>query len=357
MTLRRALNRIKRRLLPPPSEPVILMYHRIADERVDPWGLAVSPARFEEHLQVLRRSRYPLPLTEFVRNLMAGTLPSHAVALTFDDGYADNFFAGKPRLAAADVPATVFLATGYLDRPGEFWWDELARLLLLERSAQRLELVVRGDAFHLEFGTERLARANDAWRAWAAPLTSRQRAYLAIWQALRPLEDEERRALMAEIRSSFGNGDTRPNLGRAMTFEEARALATDGLVRIGAHTVTHPLLTNLDASSRRREIVASKAACEAVTGGHVQGFTYPYGDLNGEVRSAIEGAGFEYACSTRHGPVTADSDILALPRIHVLDWDGDDFNRTLHLSAARESGELGAIRKLKKSFTDLSRSL
>src|SRR5262245_22898042 len=88
----------------PELRPVILMYHRIADDPVDHWQLAVSPARFEEQLQVVRRTRHPLSLIKFVRHLMAGTLPPNAVALTFDDGYADNLTAGKPRLAAADVP-------------------------------------------------------------------------------------------------------------------------------------------------------------------------------------------------------------------------------------------------------------
>jgi peptidoglycan/xylan/chitin deacetylase (PgdA/CDA1 family) len=62
----------------------------------------------------LRRTRRAPPLTEFIRNLKAATLPEDAVTVTFDDGYADNLLAAKPLLAAADIPATVFLATGYL---------------------------------------------------------------------------------------------------------------------------------------------------------------------------------------------------------------------------------------------------
>ena len=106
-----------RRIWPSGPKPLILMYHRIADQPVDNWDLSVSPAHFEEHLRVIRRTRHPLPLTEFVKDHMAGTLRPDAVALTFDDGYVDNLVSGKPRLAAADVPATVFLATGFLDRP------------------------------------------------------------------------------------------------------------------------------------------------------------------------------------------------------------------------------------------------
>jgi peptidoglycan/xylan/chitin deacetylase (PgdA/CDA1 family) len=114
-----------------------------------------------------------------------------------------------------------------------------------------------------------------------------------------------------------------------MTREEARVLVTGGLVTIGAHTVTHPQLIVLEAGARRREIVESRAACEELIDAYVPGFTYPYGEFDDKVRSAVEGAGFAYACSTRHGPVTAASDFLALPRIQVLDWDGDAFDRAL----------------------------
>src|SRR5215470_438384 len=91
--------------------PAILMYHRVAEIRFDPWGLAVAPAAFEEQLEVLCRTREPLPMSEFVGRLARGTLSDRAVALTFDDGYADNLLAAKPILAKYGVPATVFLTT------------------------------------------------------------------------------------------------------------------------------------------------------------------------------------------------------------------------------------------------------
>ena len=77
------------------------MYHRIANPPVDPWGLAVQPDHFEEHLTVLRRSRRPLIMSEFFKRLERRTLPNDAVAVTFDDGYVDNLREAKPRLAAA----------------------------------------------------------------------------------------------------------------------------------------------------------------------------------------------------------------------------------------------------------------
>src|SRR4051812_33984731 len=201
MMLRSTLRSVIRRIWPPTPKPLILMYHRIADEPVDNWGLAVSPALFEEQLHVLRRTRHPFPLTDFVHNLIANTLPSNAVTLTFDDGYVDNLVAARPRLAAADMPATVFLTTGYLDRPGEFWWDELAKLILSENGPQSFDLVLRGDSMHFDFGTEPCAREERA--APAAPLTRRQAALTAIWQIIRLLDEEERGAIMIKLRSIF----------------------------------------------------------------------------------------------------------------------------------------------------------
>lgn len=114
-----------------------------------------------------------------------------------------------------------------------------------------------------------------------------------------------------------------------MTQEEVRALVTDSPVSIGAHTVTHPSLSKLEAETCRYEITESKSACEALLGLPVAGFTYPYGDFNTLSRDAVISAGFEYACSTEGGPAGATSDIFALPRIQVFDGDGDAFERAL----------------------------
>jgi peptidoglycan/xylan/chitin deacetylase (PgdA/CDA1 family) len=273
-------------------------------------------------------------LTKLVSAFVAGTLPADAIAVTFDDGYADNLLAGKPLLSAADIPATVFLATGCLDRTEEFWWDELARLVLLEDGPQKLEIVVRGDVLDFDFGTPSAPEAG-AWRTWL-PRRRRRRAYRAIWRALRPLDNRERGLLMAEIQSKLAGRHSQPGSGRAMTRAEVRALVDDQLITIGAHTVTHPALTEIGPEACRREIAESKAACEALIGKPVPGFAYPYGDLDERVRSVVEEAGFAFACSTRSEPVTAKSDLLTLPRVVIGDWDGDAFEQALRSASAED---------------------
>jgi peptidoglycan/xylan/chitin deacetylase (PgdA/CDA1 family) len=308
------------------------MYHRIADVPIDHWGLAVSPRHFEEHLRVLRRACQPLPLAEFIYNLTAGTLPPNAVALTFDDGYVDNLIAGKPRLAAAGIPATIFLATGYLDRSEAFWWDELANLILLGTASQSFELVIRGRSTQVDFGSEAPARVDGNTNA--ASLTRRRAALLTLRETLRLVGEEDRRLAMASLRSFFGGLDYCTGLGRAMTSDEVRTIASDGLVSIGAHTVTHPMLLALDATTRQREIAESKRACEDLIGVPVTAFAYPYGDSNVEAREAVKAAGFTFACGGRGGAANFMSDIFALPRMYVPDMGGDAFERALRAASA-----------------------
>jgi peptidoglycan/xylan/chitin deacetylase (PgdA/CDA1 family) len=309
------------------------MYHSVSDQVLDPWGTSVSPAHFAQHLGVLRQERHPLALIDFVNRFRAGTLPADAVAVTFDDGYADNLIVAKPLLVEARIPATVFLATGYLQQAGEFWWDELTRLILLASGPCRFSLKMADEErkFEIEPFDPSDGR-NRAWRAWLdAPRTGRQVAYIVIWKYLRTASGEERRSVMDRLRQLFVPPmPQRAELRRPMTPEEVRALVEDDLISIEPHTVTHPPLTEVDPSSVRREIFASRSECELLTGRKVHAFAYPFGSFDSEIRSTVAAADFICACSTRHAPITAKTDLFALPRIHVLNEGGDALARSLH---------------------------
>ena len=328
MRIRPALQALIGKLQPRRPRPVILMYHRIAEALIDPWDLAVSPDRFAEQLDCLRRSRHPLRLSEFIARLRDGTLPDDAVAVTFDDGYADNFLAAKPLLEAACVPATVFLATGYLGRSRGFWWDELASLLLGHAGPERLELTIGGFEATADLGFRMPTMEDRSWRAASGPATPRQGAYLTIRNGLRLLDEEEREGVMAALRSCFADS-TGPALHRAMTRSEVHDLVGGGLIDIGAHTVTHAALTHLAECAGCDEIGRSRQACEVLAEAPIEAFAYPYGEFDDTVRASVKRAGLAFACSTQHGAVGRKSDLFALPRTQVLDWDGDMFEKTL----------------------------
>jgi glycosyltransferase involved in cell wall biosynthesis/peptidoglycan/xylan/chitin deacetylase (PgdA/CDA1 family) len=332
LKVRTRLRSIIHRVRPRNPKPIILMYHRIADPAIDPWGLSVSQAHFKEQLRVLHRNRQPFQLAEFIGRFSSGSLPANAVALTFDDGYVDNLVAGKPLLAAEEIPASVFLATGYIGQSDAFWWDELAAFILLLGNPQKYEMLARDHSMHFDFSTSPTGDGNGAM-AVDSP-KNRHAALWTIWQALRQLEDEERRSIMAKLRSVFTlSMSQRASLGRAMTRDEVRSITSDGLVAVGAHTITHPMLTSLGSVACRREITESMLACEELTGAKISTFSYPFGDYDAKVREAVKAAGFMAACSMQSGPVIGTSDVLALPRIHVRNIDGDAFERALHYAS------------------------
>jgi peptidoglycan/xylan/chitin deacetylase (PgdA/CDA1 family) len=290
------------------------MYHRVAFARHDPWGLAVDPERFEEQIAYLKHHRTPMSMDELVDRLRSKTLPANAVAVTFDDGYRDNLVNAKPVLAHHGVPATLFLATGFINQNTPFWWDELATMILASTEAIRDQQVWAGEAVTFDWGEAEHSDVVGGWRASDGPRTARQNAYLAIWRRLQRATAEDRDAVMNTLRCHLGTAQD--PLGRPMNCDEIRALLSDGLVELGAHTLTHPALTFLSRLESRREIEGSGLRCRELARKRVHGFAYPYGDMNLEVRSDVAGLGFSWACSTERGFVDGKLlDIYALPRV------------------------------------------
>ena len=124
---------------------LILGYHRVVGREQDPYGLCVSPTRFEEQLRLLRRYARPTSLQELLGVMEKGGELRGRVVLTFDDGYADTLYRAKPLLEKYEVPATVFVATGFLGKT--FWWDELSNLILYASTIPNLELLKEVDGW------------------------------------------------------------------------------------------------------------------------------------------------------------------------------------------------------------------
>jgi peptidoglycan/xylan/chitin deacetylase (PgdA/CDA1 family) len=195
--LRRKIARLLRRSRAPSTEaqaqrPIILAYHRVADPDIHPWGLAVTPDRFQEHLALVRAMREPFSMSAFLQRLERGNLPANAVAVTFDDGYVDNLTTAKPRLERAGIPACVFVATGYVGGGKEFWWDELARIILDCRVSIDCEIAVGRKRHRLALRMPARDEMRKPWTNWQQPRTERERAYVEVWSLIRDLTPAER---------------------------------------------------------------------------------------------------------------------------------------------------------------------
>lgn len=329
--MRGLLARIARRLRPRHTGPVILMYHRVARPAYDPWELAVAPERFSDQMRMLAQARTPLALTEFVDRLEAGTLPTNAVAITFDDGYRDNLFVAAPILASEGIPATIFITTGSISSTRAFWWDELAELILARTAAADCEVAIGIHRARVTLPPiERDVGHTDTWRGSDPPRSERQRLYLSIWRQLRTLDDAARTAAMSSLRSALGSARVDP-ADCAMSADEIARLTSDDTISIGAHTVTHPSLPTLPDDAKRFEISTSLQTCARVAGAEIAGFAYPYGDRDAATKNIVKDCGARWACSTRQAAVnTTHFDLFDLPRIQVKDWSGAQLARVLN---------------------------
>ena len=144
---RRQWTRVRARIPHPPT-PVILMYHRVAAETLDPWQLAVAPEKFAEQLSWLTQHRTVIPLPEFADLHRRASLPGDAVAITFDDGYACTAQVAAPLLEQFRTPATIFLAADVIRSGRPFWWDELQEIIL-----NYPELMIRLDGSTIDLGS------------------------------------------------------------------------------------------------------------------------------------------------------------------------------------------------------------
>jgi len=317
----------------------ILAYHRVAELPSDPQLLAVTPEKFERHLQIIRQHFTILSLDQLCKGLEGGEIPARAVAVTFDDGYADNLYSAKPLLERYEVPATIFVTTGYIGKEREFWWDELQGLLLHPGTLPReLRLRIRGKIFEWDLG-EAAQYPEETWekhRHWNLLQKSipgcRQHTYKRLHRLLRPLAGSERDQILAELWDWRGEQPNGRQTNRILSKDELTRLAAGGLVSIGSHTVNHPLLSSVVRAEGIKEILESKATLEQILEHPVTGFSYPFGSWTTYTKQTVDiirDSGYEWACAAFPGAVAKKTNRWQLPRFLVRNWDGEEFRERL----------------------------
>lgn len=327
--IRRAARRVKQRLNP---RALILTYHRIADEEFDPWRLCVSPENFRQHLEVLRSSGLNLVhVGELARAAASGTVPGRSVAITFDDGYTDNLENARPLLERYGVPATAFIASGYVGLGRAFWWDSMDRVLLAPgKLPETFAIEVAGEHRRWELGndaswTEEDAKRHREWRPHTPPLTARQRLYSELRQLLLNANPTERARGVDELLAWAGLPSSAHPEPKILNADELRRLAADDLIDVGAHSVSHPELARMSAAQQDHELRSSKEQLEQMLRREITGMAYPHGSFNADTMRLARAAGYAFACCSRHQPVEGGADAYALPRNGVSNVSGAEF--------------------------------
>lgn len=304
------------------SHGVVLMYHRVATPRHDPWRLSVSPETFESQMRALREDFDVLPLTELRSNLRVGRRSRPVAALTFDDGYRDNLTVAKAILERYAMPATVFVSTGFVGRTDGFWWDRLSQAVLGDQPLPE-RFVVDGPSLGFEYADSALSDRSSRGRR------ARTRLHDRLWTWLCDQTDADKERVLEQLERWCGRSPAADLDGRPMTVQELRQLVAGGLMDVGAHTVTHPRLSQLPAAAQAAEIERSLAGCREILGRRPVAFSYPNGDYTPESVELVRRAGFALACDSRADLVWAGDDALRVPRISVQNESGSALLRRL----------------------------
>ncbi len=319
---------------------IILLYHRVADLESDPQLLAVSKKNFEVQIEHLQRKYNPVRLRDLTRCFKAGEMSAKGVAVTFDDGYADNFHNAKPILEKHGVPATFFIATDNVGTRKEFWWDELERLVLGPGILpKRLKLDVNGKIWGWDLGPAADYSAGDCRRnrRWDVSQkndpTSRHSLYRAIYRLLRPLGAKIRDRAIGFLRKQTGATATGRESHRVLTGEEIKALARGGLMEVGSHGCSHVVLAGQSRQEQCAEVRESREILAAAAGRTIESFSYPFGgkeDVDASFPTVLREQGVTLACANVTGKITAETDKYFLPRCLVRNWGPEEFREKIN---------------------------
>jgi len=283
----------------------LLMYHKVLPSQLISAyplrNLVVEISSFNHQMEWLRKHFEVVTVRDAMARIDLGARrKTHArrplACVTFDDGYRDNFEYAAPILESHGLRATFFVTTGFVEGT-TLWFD---------RAAQ---------AWHRDAAAT-LMRASEAIPSLRESIAE-VRSFDAWWQFLKQLSQDARQTVLHATDVPALATD---EVFCAMTIEHVRELAKRGH-EIGSHSVTHPILTNLDKTSLTLEMGRSRSLVREWTGQHVEGFCYPNGDHDERVVSAARAAGYKYACMLRRGIACDSTDRMALPRRGILSSD------------------------------------
>ena len=287
---------------------LILTLHRVAAETPGGFApnriLSVTPEFLDLALTRFRAHGLDIvSLDEACERLAAGRGGRRFVCLTFDDGYRDNLDIAYPVLKRHGAPFCIYVAACMPDGSAELWWLVLERAIAANRT--------------VEVGFPTGPERHDC-----ATTEDKYRAYEAIYWRLRGLGDVERRGVVRDFAGRYGIDMAAMTRDLSLTWDEVSALSGDDLVTIGAHTVSHPILSQLDRADAAREMTDSRSEIARHTGTPPRHLAYPYGDKASagprEFELARE-AGFASATTTRPGVLWPQhgAHMTALPRVSL----------------------------------------
>jgi peptidoglycan/xylan/chitin deacetylase (PgdA/CDA1 family) len=276
---------------------LVLGWHNVAGTYAFPSRGDTGRRGFAQQMRILSRTANVLALDDALGRLAHGeSLPPRAVAITFDDGYADNLTLAVPILERLGLPATFFLVPGLLSGEADAWWETLGWAIFNSPLA----------AFEWEGAT--FALGNDA---------TRQAAYRQLVTPLKFRARADRDLAMSALVELLSPSGERPHL--FMDWDGARELGRRGF-SVESHTCTHPVLSQETPAEQQRELADARRRLEDRLSVEITTLAYPHGgppDYDANTLAAAAAAGYSWGITTREGFSSADTPALEIRRCVV----------------------------------------
>jgi glycosyltransferase involved in cell wall biosynthesis/peptidoglycan/xylan/chitin deacetylase (PgdA/CDA1 family) len=282
--------------------PCVFMFHRILPrgERCYDPELATSCDVFDDFLGLLQENWRVLPLDQLLAERgKSGKSALPSCAITFDDGWIDNYLHAFPLLRKHQLPATVFLPVHFIGSNRRFWQEQL---WLAARDLEGKQL------------QESIAAASRRF-FWFPPVEHSFRSLAVLKRFLMTRPSQEAEEFVGRL-SELTRCDAASSARSFMDWREVAEMQREG-ISFGSHTLNHPLLTHMEPSAAVREIEQSRKELGERLGRRISAFAYPWGAASPLTREAVRQSGYDFAFTTRPGRVTELDDPCMCPRIAV----------------------------------------
>jgi len=294
------------------SQLLVLMYHRILpqdDKRTltEEPGMTVTPETFRQHISILKKYFDIIKLADWAQQKFDNNDPPRRnCAITFDDGWADNFEFAFPILKASNVPATIFLVSDMIGTSEAFWPGRLARLITIISSHYPQ---------HWSHPVLEWLQKNPINYRLSDTLPTREEISTLIACA-KIYSDQEIHDRLTHIENvlQLATGNHPPSL---LNWQQVTEMVNSGLVEIGSHSRNHVRLNEHTPNEiLRKEIIDSKDTIEKHIGQQVKTFCFPNGDYCPEALTLVK-QNYISAVTTKSGWNTNYTDCHLLNRIGI----------------------------------------
>jgi len=285
------------------NRAVILCYHRVIQGQPDNYsipGTQVDIRAFWHQLRLLSKMFRIIPLPELLMRLRNDRpLDKNLMVLTFDDGFKDGFTHVLPILKKLSIPATFFVSPLFLMECSLPWHDIL--LQYLSSARREISVTIQGQTFLIRPGRDLYETKTN------------------ITKVLSSLPHEKRMSVLGEFRETLRlESIDLSNTNSMLSREDIIRMRESGLIEFGAHSMTHPMMSECSKTQIMAEVRESKRMLELILDEPVRSFAYPFGIYTPEVVETVHSGGFEAAVTTHDGLVGKNDNLLLLNRINVV---------------------------------------